>query len=117
MLIVTSYALYQQKLLAGAYFEKIKLNHVNRVMRIYDLQGNDIVKATLGTTINYDKVLPCLPANNRDDGSICLEWMHRCVYCHYLNSTQERTRILLSCPNYHRLITSNRVLVTYSVGI
>lgn len=82
VLIVTSYALYQQKVLAGAYFEKIKINHVNRVMRIYDQQGNDIVKATLGTTINYDKVLPCLPADNKDDGSICLEWMYRLVNLH-----------------------------------
>lgn len=77
VLIVTSYVLYQQKILAGAYFEKIKLNHVNRMMRIYDPLGNDIVRASLGTSLNYDKVLPCLPKDKRQDGSICLEWMHR----------------------------------------
>lgn len=50
------------------------------MMRIYDGQGNDIVRATLGTTLNYDKVLPCLPLDNKNDGSICLEWMHRFVH-------------------------------------
>lgn len=74
---MTSYVLYQQKVLSGAYFEKIKLNHVDRVMRIYDGNGNDQIRATLGTSLNYEKVLPCLPMNKKDDGSICLEWMHR----------------------------------------
>lgn len=67
-------------MLAGAYFEKIKFNHANRLMRVYDHQGNDIIRATLGISLNYDKVLPCLPIDNKNDGSICLEWMHRLEY-------------------------------------
>ncbi|XP_018567026.1 myogenesis-regulating glycosidase isoform X2 [Anoplophora glabripennis] len=77
VLIVTAYFLYSQKILAKAYFEKIKFNKLKRHMRIYNNLGNELLFAKLGTTIRYEKVLPCLPTNKRHDGSICLEWMHR----------------------------------------
>ncbi|CAH1992710.1 unnamed protein product [Acanthoscelides obtectus] len=91
ILIVSAYFLYQQKILAKAYFEKIKLNKVKRVMKIYNNEGIPIVNALLGTTINYDKVLPCLPADQRNDGSICLEWMDRARL--YLNFIQLETDV------------------------
>ncbi|CAG9817998.1 unnamed protein product [Phaedon cochleariae] len=46
-------------------------------MKIHNNEGVIVVNAALGTTLNYDKVLPCLPRDNKHDGSLCLEWMHR----------------------------------------
>ncbi|KAJ8914957.1 hypothetical protein NQ315_002481 [Exocentrus adspersus] len=84
VLIVTAYFLYSQKVLAKAYFEKIKFHKIKRHMKIYNEIGAEILFAKLGVTIKYDKVLPCLPINKRNDGSICLEWMHRArLYLHY----------------------------------
>lgn len=84
-LVGVAYILYQQKVLQRAYFEKIKFNKVKRIMKIYDNDGtNVIIKGRLGTTLSYDKVHPCLAANDRNDGSICLEWMERARL--YLNT-------------------------------
>ncbi|XP_050517920.1 myogenesis-regulating glycosidase [Diabrotica virgifera virgifera] len=77
VLIVTAYFLYQQKVLAKVYFGNMKLNKAKRTVKIFNDEGEDVVKLHLGTTLNYDNVLNCLPADNRDDGSLCLEWMHR----------------------------------------
>lgn len=76
-LIGLAYILYQQKVLQKAYFDKIKFNKVKRIMRIYNNDGQEIIKGRLGTTLFYDKVHPCLPEDELDDGSICFEWMHR----------------------------------------
>ncbi|XP_066262910.1 myogenesis-regulating glycosidase isoform X2 [Euwallacea similis] len=77
VLICCAYFLYNQKVLAKAYFERIKFNKNKRLMKIYNKDGTELLNARLGTTINYDKVLPCLPQDERRDGSICLEWMDR----------------------------------------
>lgn len=77
VLIVCAYFLYHQKVLQRAYFEKIKLNKDKRIIVIYNDEGVEIIKGRLGTTLNYDTVLNCLPSDQRNDGSICFEWMGR----------------------------------------
>ncbi|XP_060526569.1 myogenesis-regulating glycosidase isoform X2 [Cylas formicarius] len=83
VLICSAYFLYHQKILAKAYFEKIKFNKDKRIMKIFNTDGVEIIHARLGTTINFDKVLPCLEMDQRNDGSICMEWMYRArLYLH-----------------------------------
>ncbi|XP_019763989.1 myogenesis-regulating glycosidase isoform X2 [Dendroctonus ponderosae] len=85
-LICCAYFLYNQKILAKAYFERVKFNKNKRIMTIHNRDGVELVSARLGTTMNYDKVLPCLPQDERRDGSICLEWMDRArLYLHVYN--------------------------------
>ncbi|XP_030756966.1 myogenesis-regulating glycosidase [Sitophilus oryzae] len=82
VLISCAYTLYNQKILAKAYFERIKLNKNNRIMMIYNNDASEVVHARLGTTINSVNVLPCLPHDERN-GSICMEWMDRArLYLH-----------------------------------
>ncbi|XP_017773034.1 PREDICTED: uncharacterized family 31 glucosidase KIAA1161 isoform X2 [Nicrophorus vespilloides] len=84
LLVGLAYVLYHQKVLQRAYFDKIKFSKVQRIIKIYNAEGVDIVQGRLGTTLNYDKVLPCLAEDDRNDGSICMEWMHRArLYLHF----------------------------------
>lgn len=53
-------------------------------MRVYDNDGEELLSGTLGTTINSDLVFKCLPEDIIDDGSVCMEWMHRLVSQKYL---------------------------------
>lgn len=83
-LVGLAYVLYEQKILQRAYFDKIKFNKMKRVMKIFNSEGNEIIKGRLGITLNYDSVFPCLPDNDRQDGSICLEWLSRArLYLHF----------------------------------
>ncbi|CAG9857402.1 unnamed protein product [Phyllotreta striolata] len=77
VLIVTAYCLYHQKVLAKVYFGNMKLNKAKRTVKIFSENGGDIVQIQLGTTLDYDNVLPCLSKDQRNDGSLCLEWMNR----------------------------------------
>ncbi|XP_045467936.1 myogenesis-regulating glycosidase isoform X3 [Harmonia axyridis] len=75
-LVSFAYVLYHQKVLQRAYFERIKFNHVKRMMKIFNDDGLAIINAKLGTTLNFDAVHPCLP-KDQIEKSICLEWMQR----------------------------------------
>ncbi|XP_057651254.1 myogenesis-regulating glycosidase [Diorhabda carinulata] len=86
VLISTAYILYHQKVLAKVYFGNMKFNKDTRTLKIFNEEGEDIVKLTLGTTIDYDIVLNCLPKDSREDGSLCLEWMNRArLYMSFYN--------------------------------
>ncbi|KRT82076.1 glycoside hydrolase, partial [Oryctes borbonicus] len=76
-LVGLAYVLYQQKLLQRAYFEKIKFNKAKREIKIFNSEGDIVIRGNLGTMIGYDKVHSCLPSDSRQDGSICFEWMER----------------------------------------
>ncbi|XP_044756321.1 myogenesis-regulating glycosidase isoform X2 [Coccinella septempunctata] len=89
-LVSFAYALYHQKVLQRAYFERIKFNHVKRVMKIFNDDGIEIINAKLGTTLNFDAVHPCLP-KDQIDKSICLEWMQRARL--YLNSQELNSEV------------------------
>ncbi|CAH1099618.1 unnamed protein product [Psylliodes chrysocephalus] len=108
VLIVTAYFLYHQKVLAKVYFGKMKLNKAKRTLKIYNKDGVDIVQLSLGTTINYDNVLPCLPMDVRDDGSLCLEWMHRARL--YLNFADLGTDV--KCYNLQWISLSENLFPT-----
>ncbi|KAK9874962.1 hypothetical protein WA026_005777 [Henosepilachna vigintioctopunctata] len=75
-LVSFAYALYHQKVLQRAYFDRIKFNHVKRIMKIFNNEGQEVIHARLGTSWNADAVHPCLP-RDQIEGSICLEWMQK----------------------------------------
>lgn len=105
-LVGVAYILYQQKVLQRAYFDKIKFNKVKRIMKIYNSDGTDvIIKGRLGTTLYYDKVHPCLIENDRNDGSICLEWMQRArLYLNFYETNPE-----VRCYNLNWISLSDNV--------
>lgn len=76
-LVGFAYVFYHQQVLQKAYFDRIKFNKEERIFRVYDNQGNEIVSGELGTEINSDLVFKCLQENEYNDGSVCMEWMHR----------------------------------------
>lgn len=76
-LVSIAYILYRQKVLQRAYFERIKFNTERRIINIHNAQGLSVLEGQLGTTLNYKTVHACLPFDEWDDGSLCLEWMHR----------------------------------------
>ena len=89
-LVGLAYVLYQQKVLQRAYFQKIKFSKVKREMRIFNDHGVPIIRGNLGVSLNYDKVHPCLPSDEKGDGSICLEWMRLArVYLHFYDLNSE----------------------------
>lgn len=76
-LVSLAYILYHQKVLQRAYFEKIKFNKGDRLMKIYNAEGVVVLRGHLGTTLRSGMAYPCLAQDERQDGSICLEWMNR----------------------------------------
>lgn len=102
-LVSFAYVLYEQKVLQKAYFEKIKLNNVQRIMKIFNDDGKEAFTAKLGTTLNYDTVNPCLPEDQLKDGSICMEWMHRARLYINLNVINED----IKCYNLRWIALSN----------
>lgn len=44
---------------------------------MYDNDGEELLSGYLGTTINSNLVFKCLKRDEYNDGSVCMEWMHR----------------------------------------
>lgn len=104
-LVGLAYILYQQKVLQRAYFDRIKFNKIKRVIKIFNSEGNEIMKGKLGVTLNYDNVHPCLPQNDIGNGSICLEWMDRArLYLHFYELNDD-----VRCYNLKWMSLSNSV--------
>lgn len=60
-----------------AYFERIRFNNEEKLVKVYDNEGEELLSGVLGTTINSDLVFKCLREDIYNDGSVCMEWMHR----------------------------------------
>lgn len=112
-LIGSGYHLYYQKIRQKAYFEKIKLNKGSRAMRIYNEDGVEIINSRLLTGLEYDKVHPCLAQDERNDGSICFEWMHRArLHLDYYELNSE-----LKCYNLKWTSLSDEIYPTDCIDI
>lgn len=67
--------MYHQKVLTRSYFEKAKFNKVDKIFRIYNNKGDEILTGQLGTTFNSEKPpFHCHEEDMLNDGSVCLEW-------------------------------------------
>lgn len=72
-----AYVLYHQQALTKAYYDNVQFNEPKRIIRIFNRDDHEILKATLAVGLEGKvKSYPCLPEDRRNDGSECLEWLH-----------------------------------------
>uniref|UniRef100_A0A0K8T0D7 Family 31 glucosidase KIAA1161 n=1 Tax=Lygus hesperus TaxID=30085 RepID=A0A0K8T0D7_LYGHE len=87
-LVGFAHVFYHQQVLQRAYFEKIRFNKEDRVVKLYNKDGVEIALGYLGVHLpQNDRVFPCLHSNNRK-GKLCLEWMHKARL--YLSYKEEK---------------------------
>ncbi|XP_075219236.1 myogenesis-regulating glycosidase isoform X2 [Lycorma delicatula] len=76
-LVGFAHVFYHQQVLQRAYFERIRFNKEERLVRIFNSEGGEIALGYLGTELpETDRVFHCLPQNQKA-GSVCMEWMHK----------------------------------------
>lgn len=79
-----AYVLYHQQALTKSYYNSVKFNQPKRLIKIYNKEDVEILKATLAVNLKGNvKSFPCLP-EHRVAGSECLEWLHNLRF--YLKS-------------------------------
>ncbi|XP_049702174.2 myogenesis-regulating glycosidase isoform X3 [Helicoverpa armigera] len=72
-----AYVLYHQQALTKAYFDNVQFNEPKRLLRIYNKDDVEILRASLAVNIQGKvNAYPCLPEDRHKDGSECLEWLH-----------------------------------------
>ncbi|XP_047029203.1 myogenesis-regulating glycosidase isoform X1 [Helicoverpa zea] len=72
-----AYVLYHQQALTKAYFDNVQFNEPKRLLRIYNRDDVEILRASLAVNIQGKvNAYPCLPEDRHKDGSECLEWLH-----------------------------------------
>ncbi|XP_063225903.1 myogenesis-regulating glycosidase isoform X2 [Bacillus rossius redtenbacheri] len=76
-LVGFAHVYYHQQVLQRAYFEFIRFNHEERVVRVYNDAGAEVLLGDLGTMLRPGRGHNCLVRDQRSDGSVCLEWMHQ----------------------------------------
>ncbi|XP_068622539.1 myogenesis-regulating glycosidase isoform X2 [Battus philenor] len=70
-----AYVLYHQQALTKAYFESVQFNEPKRIIRIFNKDEVEILKASLAVSLEgVTKAYPCLPEHRKSDGSECLQW-------------------------------------------
>lgn len=76
-LVGFAHVFYHQQVLQRAYFDRIRFNNMERLVRVFNVERQEIALGYLGTELpDTDRVYNCLPENERSDGSVCMEWMH-----------------------------------------
>ncbi|XP_021930514.1 uncharacterized family 31 glucosidase KIAA1161 isoform X2 [Zootermopsis nevadensis] len=93
-LVGFAYVFYHQQVLQRAYFERIRFNKEERVVRVFSNHGREILYGHLGVHLGGDRAFRCLPHDILDDVSVCMEWMHKARL--YMNYTE---RVGVRC--YH----------------
>ncbi|CAH2269565.1 jg8310 [Pararge aegeria aegeria] len=72
-----AYVLYHQQALTKAYFERVQFNEPKRLIRVFNKDDVEILKATLAVGLQGgQKAFPCLSEHRLTDGSECMEWLH-----------------------------------------
>lgn len=67
-----AYIMYNQKVTSRLYFEKIKFNNADRLLRIFDEKGAAVLTGNLGVPLISPKPFVC--RDKPTDGSFCWEW-------------------------------------------
>lgn len=73
-LVGYAYIMYNQKVLAKLYFDRIKLSKETRSIRVFDSKETEVVTGRLGIMGLGPKPFRCLNENNLDPNTLCLEW-------------------------------------------
>ncbi|XP_067010268.2 myogenesis-regulating glycosidase isoform X2 [Anabrus simplex] len=83
-LVGFSYVYYHQQVLQRAYFDRIRFNNNDRIVKVFNNHGHAIIFGHLGTGLGQDTAFRCLQKDELNDGSVCMEWMHKSrLYIHY----------------------------------
>lgn len=64
--------MYNHKIMSRLYFENIKFNNENRLLRVFDGKGGDVLSGNLGVPLGTNKPFAC--REKPKDGSACWEW-------------------------------------------
>lgn len=88
-LVGFAYVLYQQQVLQRAYFQSIRFNKEERIVRVFNNEGRQILHGHLGLPLGGGNAFPCLAKDIRDDISVCMEWMNKARL--YINYTEHVT--------------------------
>ncbi|CAH1402416.1 unnamed protein product [Nezara viridula] len=89
-LVGFAHVYYHQQVLQRAYFDKIRFNKEERILRLYNSEGVEIALGYLGVELpSTDRVYHCLE-QDQEDGKVCLEWMHRARL--YLSYKEEKSK-------------------------
>jgi len=71
-----AHVFYHQQVIQRAYFDRIRFNKKERLVKVFDKEGVEIALGYLATELpDTDRVFRCLPQDEREDGSVCMEWM------------------------------------------
>ncbi|KAJ1522038.1 hypothetical protein ONE63_002356 [Megalurothrips usitatus] len=90
-LVGFAHVYYNQQVLQKAYFDRIRLNHLERVVRVYNAEGAELLRGELGRFLrDTDKVYSCLGRHEHKD-SFCMEWMGRARL--YLQYEQQSSKV------------------------
>lgn len=73
-LVGYAYIMYNQKVLAKLYFDRIKFDKEFRHIRVFDAKDQDVISGRLGLMRLGSKPFRCLKDTNLDPGTLCLEW-------------------------------------------
>lgn len=74
-LIGYAYIMYNQKVLAKLYFDRIKFDNEFRKIRIYNEdKDQEMISGSIGLMSLGSKPFRCLKETNLDPGTLCLEW-------------------------------------------
>lgn len=73
-LIGYAYVMYNQKVLAKLYFDRIKFENDFRHIRVLDANNQDVLSGRLGLMHLGSKPFRCLKETSLDPGTLCVEW-------------------------------------------
>lgn len=87
-LVGFAHVFYHQQVLQRAYFDRIRFNKEERLVRVFDSESGLIALGYLGVQLpDTDRVFHCLPNDQKSDGSVCMEWLnHARLYLNYRES-------------------------------
>ncbi|XP_039291821.1 myogenesis-regulating glycosidase-like isoform X2 [Nilaparvata lugens] len=87
-LVGFAHVFYHQQVLQRAYFDRIRFNKEERLVRVFDSESGQIALGYLGVQLpDTDRVFHCLPNQQKSDGSVCMEWLnHARLYLNYRES-------------------------------
>lgn len=64
--------MYNHKVMSRLYFEKIKFSKEDRLLKVFDEKGIDVLTGGLGLTLGTNQPFVC--QEKTFDGSFCWEW-------------------------------------------
>lgn len=66
-----AYIMYNHKIMSRLYFENIKFNQENRLLRVFDSKGNDVLSGSIGLPLGNAKPFKC---REMPEEGVCWEW-------------------------------------------